>query len=151
MGMMASQGLWSKPGRDPRQLLQTLLDSCHCSHLSEGLHHPSHPHKDWYRQPQRLHTYNPHVCSYEVFRAAVSHIRDCIPPPLILTSFLTIHIGPRRISPPSPFTECLAIWRTGRAPLGCSSWRIPDILTTKLDHHQVHPDTCSWIKDFPTN
>lgn len=74
MGMMASQGLWSKPGRDPRQLLQTLLDSCHCSHLSEGLH--------WYRQPQRLHTYNPHVCSYEVFRAAVSHIRDCIPPSL---------------------------------------------------------------------
>lgn len=66
------KSLLGPTGRDAHQAVQPLSDLCHHSHLSEGLHHYSHPpppHKKWHRQPHYLQHHSPRVCSHEAFVA----------------------------------------------------------------------------------
>lgn len=94
-------------GRHPHQIVQPFPDSCHCSHLPEGLHHHFHPQKAWYRQSQKWQTYSPHVGSHEVFRA--DSVSTLLP---------TEQISPRTMPSISTLTEHWAIWRAWRATSG---------------------------------
>lgn len=163
--LTASQGLWLKPARTNWQRSSAGCSTSpwllsHHSHLSEDLNHHSHPQIVWYRQPQCLQSYSPHICSYKVFERIVSqHIRDGLPPSLDWYQFayranrstedaVTItlhrvlsHLENRKIYVRKLFVDYSLPFNTITS----------DFLTTKLDHLEIPPATCSWIKDFLTN